>query len=274
MLIKDFKYYNERRNQTLKTYGLDTLELCFEDSDWWQNYPQQNFDYQFNSWGFRGEEYTQYIGKPVNICLGDSFTVNVGAPIEYSWCSQIAQQTQLPCINLGIDGAGNDAIKLVHDRACDLFDVQNTFVMYSFFHRKLDNGNLVQDARLDHTDFLQYRIDNAVECFLPFWAWTCEEIEYIEKTGIFYLRENNLPYASVDHLDPRYFVHRARYQELQGDTWPNYHEFINGAEPHPDMYNDQFGNFVNEKMFYVNRDGLHMNETANKIYADYLLSKL
>ena len=24
-----------------------------------------NFDYQFNSWGFRGPEYEEYIGKPV-----------------------------------------------------------------------------------------------------------------------------------------------------------------------------------------------------------------
>ena len=274
MLTEDFKYYNERRNQSLVTYGLDSSKLCFAGKEWWNDHPVQDFDYKFNSWGFRGNEYTDLIGKPVNICLGDSFTVNVGAPIEHSWCSQLAKHTELPCVNLGIDGAGNDAIKLIYNRACKLFDVQNTFVMYSFFHRKLHKGNLLQDARLDCNGFLQYRIQNAIECFLPFWAWNNEEIEYIQKAGIFYLQENNLPYATVDHLDPRYFVHQDRYQQLQGSTWPSYHEFVNGAESHPDMYNNQFGNFVNEKMLYVNRDGLHMNQSANKIYADYFLSKI
>ena len=31
-----------------------------------------------------------------------------------------------------MDGAGNDAIKLVYERACEIFDVQNTFVMYPY----------------------------------------------------------------------------------------------------------------------------------------------
>lgn len=274
MLIEDLKYFNERKNLKLNNYGLDRQTHCFIDKEWWISHPIQDFNYNFNSWGFRGEEYNQYIGKPVNICLGDSFTVNVGGPIEHSWCSQIAQQTKIPCINLGIDGAGNDTIKLIYDRACDLFDVQNTFVMYSFFHRKLHNGNLLQDANLDYNSFPQYRIKNAIECFLPFWAWTFEEIEYIKKTGIFYLRKNNLTYADVDQLDRRYFVNKELYQQWQGSSWPSYRDFINGADPHPDMYTELFGNVVNEKMFYVNRDGLHMNQTANKIYADYFITRL
>jgi len=233
----------------------------------------QDFDYKFNSWGFRGNEYTDLIGKPVNICLGDSFTVNVGAPIEHSWCSQLAKHTELPCVNLGIDGAGNDAIKLIYNRACNVFDVQYTFVMYSFFHRKLYKGNLLQDASLDYSSFPQHRIQNAFECFLPFWAWSDNESQYIDQSGIFYLKSSNPVYSDIQHLDRKHHIDQKKYAELQGNTWPSYYEFINGSEPHKDMYTS-FGNIVDEKMLHVNRDGLHMNQKANQAYVEYFLSKM
>ena len=92
----------------------------------------------------RDQEFDVFAGKSVNICLGDSFVVNQGDVVENAWPQQLNQRTQLPTLNLGLDGAGNDTIKLIYDRACKIFNVENVFVMYSFFHRRLEDNILTQ----------------------------------------------------------------------------------------------------------------------------------
>lgn len=136
MLINDFKYFHNKSKYHKKTSGMDHPKEAYRLKADWYTYTTQDFDYKFNTWAFRGPEYAQYVGKSVNICLGDSFTVNVGESINNSWCSQLAKNFDIPTLNLGMDGAGNDAIRLVYDRACKIFDVRDTFVMYrSLFYR-------------------------------------------------------------------------------------------------------------------------------------------
>jgi len=214
MLITDLDYFKRSANYTSKTRGIDDPNKsphCTNKD--WHEYPVQDFDYEFNSWGFRGLDYEQYIGKPVNICLGDSFTVNIGGPIEHSWTSQLALQFDIPTLNLGMDGAGNDAIKLVYDRACALFKVKDTFVMYSFLHRRLHLDEFIQvaDEFVDNKEyFLKHRITNAYETALPLYGFSNIEKALLKHCKIFTI-----------------------------DTKQR------------------------------NRDGFHMNEETNKIYADY-----
>jgi len=218
MLINDLNYFNRSANYTGKTSGIDHPNKSERTVKDWYAYPIQDFDYKFNSWGFRGPEYEQYIGKPVNICLGDSFTVNIGGPIEHSWCSQLAEYFDIPTINLGMDGAGNDAIKLVYDRASAVFDIKNTFVMYSFLHRRLCKDLTfiqVTDEFIDNRDyFLKHRITNAYETTLPLYCWTKVERAFLKYAGIF-----------------------------TQDTTER------------------------------NRDGFHINQKTNKIYADYFYNQ-
>jgi len=193
-MITDFAYYKRKANFKSKYSGIDDPSNKHSKSPagWFANYPVQNFDYQFNSWGFRGSEYDKFIGKPVNICLGDSFTVNVGGPIEHSWTSRLQEYLNLPTLNLGMDGAGNDAIRLVYDRAIKLFDVQQVFVMYSHFHRRLHNkefthyGPSKHASAPPHSDeenfsyFEQQYIGGAYEAFLPTWCYKDTELKYIK----------------------------------------------------------------------------------------------
>jgi len=275
MLIDDLKYFKRTRNYTNRFNGMDhpLKSANYTSKKFWE-YPVQDFDYQYNSWGFRGPEYEQYIGKPVNICLGDSFTVNVGGPVDHSWCIQLAEHFDIPTLNLGMDGAGNDAIKLVYNRACKVFDVQNTFVMYSYLHRRLINGEFIQDVKEDKENFeyfLEQRIPNVVECALPFWCWSDQEKEFIREQGLFFLDTDNIVNFN-DNLSAnrKIIVVESSYNNLRDPDWPTYTEFINGADPHQDMFTEQFGQFVDGKLLYVNRDGHHMNNNLNNIYADYL----
>jgi hypothetical protein len=277
MLINDLNYFKRSSNYHKKFSEMDTpgnniLAMSVED---FHDYPIQDFDYQFNSWGFRGPEYKQYISNPVNICLGDSFTVNIGGPIEHSWCSKLAEHFDIPTINLGMDGAGNDAIKLVYNRACKLFDVQNTFVMYSFLHRRLINGEFRQEVYKDNENFeyfLEQRIPNVIECALPLWCWPEEEKQFLSNQGIYFLDVPWVLYFSDHQAIDRRFIVKESYNNLRGPDWPSFKEFVNGADPHPDMFTKQFGQFISHCV-YTNRDGYHMNYNTNKEYADYLYTK-
>jgi hypothetical protein len=273
MLINDLEYFELSANYSNNTSGLDHPDQSYRTTEDWYAYPVQDFDYQFNSWGFRGSEYDQYIGKPVNICLGDSFTVNVGGPIEHSWCRQLAQHLNIPTLNLGMDGASNDAIKLVYDRACKIFDVQNTFVMYSYLHRRLVDNKFEQKVFDDSENFkyfLKHRIPNVFECTLPCWNWTNEEEQFLSELEIYFF---NIPlYFSDNQEIDRKLIDKDRYNTLRGTDWPTLEQFIQGAEPHPDMITKEFGKFVSS-LTCKNRDGHHMNQETNKVYADYFYNQ-
>lgn len=278
MLINDLNYFKNSANYFNITSGIDHPDEC-QEKLWWYTYLVQDFEYQFNSWGFRGPEYDQHIGKPVNICLGDSFTVNLGGPIEHSWCSQLAEQFDIPTINLSMDGAGNDAIRLVYNRACEIFDVQNTFVMYSFFHRRLQNKKFIQIVEEDSVNFeyfLTQRIQNVYEAALPNRVWLKSEQDFLDELGIFRFEEPQQYY--LDHKDTvdrnrKLYILESSYNSLLGSEWPKYKNFIKGAEPHPDMLTREFGAFLIDQAFFVNRDGFHLNQETNKIYADYFYNQ-
>lgn len=207
MLINDFEYYNRSKNYYGKTSGLDHPLNSWRTTEDWHAYPIQDFDYRFNSWGFRGRDYEKYIGQKVNICLGDSFTVNLGGPIEHSWCSQLAERFDIPTLNLGMDGAGNDAIAILYRRACKLFDVQNSFVMYSFIHRRLNKKmKFIQggdDIYANSDYFLKQRLLGIHETALPDWCWTPNELSFLKHCKIYF-------YSNMEDKQIRKTIERNR----------------------------------------------------------------
>lgn len=224
MIIEDFQCYIENSNKHVKYNGLDKQERCLLGKHYWKNYSIQDFDYYFNSWGFRGPDYASLLGKPVNICLGDSFTVNMGGPVEHGWVYQLAKNFTIPTLNFGMDGASNDALKIVCNRAKKIFDVKNIFVMYSFLHRRLDKGHFIQTANEFTTNidfFNKNRLEDCIESALPFWCFNTEEKMFLQSKQIYFFE------CPADNKD--------------FDT-----------------------------KYYVNRDGFHMNQKINKIYADNL----
>lgn len=266
MLINDLEYFVRSSNYSAKYSGMDSPDHCMF-KEWFDDCPIQDFDYQFNSWGFRGPEYDHYIGKPVNICLGDSFTVNVGGPIEHSWPSLLQEKFDIPCLNLGMDGAGNDAIRLVYNRACEIFDVQKTFVVYSYLNRRLVNGVFESEPH-SHTDniihFENNFINDAYFNFLPLWCYTDEELGYISSLSKLYI---DSPHIYWNNTLDRKCCHRKQYNQLKGADWPTYDEFLAGADPHPDVYTQKFRL---RTYLYNNRDLHHLNLEGNQKLANNL----
>jgi len=272
MIIEDLDYYKTSANYTSKLSGIDNPRDFYIDSEWWYGYPVQDFDYQFNSWGFRGPEYTQYIGKPINICIGDSFTVNIGGPIEHSWSSQLTERFVIPTINLGMDGAGNDSIKLVYDRACEIFDVQNTFVMYSFFHRRLKNNEFIHVGCLDDKENINYfeknMIQDAIYTFLPSWCWNENELNYLQSK-----HKNNLYNLFNSNSITSTPISKKLYNDYKGNDWVSYDEFTKGIINEAMQDDEIFVNYIKNRCDNVNRDSYHLNKLANQIVADFLWSQ-
>ena len=285
------KYYSTRANKTfLPPFGLDYPGNSFVTAQDWNNHSIQDYTYSFNSWAFRGDDYSQYIGKPVNICLGDSFTLNIGGPIEHSWPSQLSKHFDIPTLNLGIDGAGNDTIAMIYNWAIETFDVKHTFVMYSFFHRRYDNVNKLllghsEDLPNDNENikyFENHKIKNSYFTFLPQWCWSEEEFEYINnyyaKHTVVTNTNDLLPTASILE-NSRFLIDKNQYNIFRGADWPSYTQFVNGIDLSADLYNEIVNLPVVDKLtslrkVFSNRDGFHLNKDANEMVCNYFLKQL
>ena len=70
------------------------------------------FTYQFNSLGFRCNEFTS---EPSIMFLGCSYTIGIGLPLETIWPELISAQLKMQCVNLGVGGSSCDtAFRLCH----------------------------------------------------------------------------------------------------------------------------------------------------------------
>lgn len=91
-------------NKVATTSGIDSLLRC-QDKNHFLTYPYEVF-YQYNSRGFRDEEWPTTLDNVI-WCLGDSYTVGIGSPLEHTWVKILEQKTSLRCINVSMDGASN-----------------------------------------------------------------------------------------------------------------------------------------------------------------------
>lgn len=281
MILKKLipKYWLIRTKKTFDPpFGLDSAEYNKEN---WYDYPIKDYNYKFNEWAFRGEDYSQYKNKPVNVCLGDSFTVNIGGPIEHSWPAQLSKNFNIPTLNFGIDGAGNDIIKLLYNYLIDYFDVQNTFVMYSFFHRRYNNSSksLVHNGCLDdHENFSYFennKLKNVYYTFLPPWCWSDGEKDYIsskhESHYIFQYKHYDLNFLNNNRF---LFTSSKRYNNAKVQGWPTYKEFIDNKPLEDWLYKEIFVTQFDNLFRCANRDGFHLNYDGNKMVCDYFLSQV
>lgn len=104
-------YYKNFANQNLKWLPCDTEELFQQNLQTKYNLLQRygwidrSFNYSFNSFGFRCNEFTD---NPSVMFLGCSYTIGIGLPIENVWASLIAKKLNLQSANLAIGGSSPD----------------------------------------------------------------------------------------------------------------------------------------------------------------------
>lgn len=135
-------FLSNRIDQHWDYSGLDSPESNFDKKKFW-HYPY-DISYDYNSRGFRDVEWpldNKSLSDAI-WCVGDSFTVGLGAPITHTWPYLLQQITHCRTINVALDGASNNWIAR---RACDILRAvqpRNMVIMLSFAERRessLDN---------------------------------------------------------------------------------------------------------------------------------------
>lgn len=101
-------------NQTLEWLPTDTKESyqrLVQDPTHREYFANLGWDqpgaitYQFNSQGFRADE---FVNGPYLVALGCSYTVGIGLPDQVTWPRQVATRLGLACANLAWGGYSTD----------------------------------------------------------------------------------------------------------------------------------------------------------------------
>lgn len=179
----------ELSNKKFDFYDPDTFKNC-RDKNHFLDYP---FDitYQFNVRGFRDQDWPNDLSDVI-WCLGDSATLGIGSPNDFSWPSQVEKITGKRTINLGIRATNNFIIATIAFEILKCVKPLNILILWTFFERrphyhhqyfenlKESSIQLVLDDEYDHLVYFQTCLDqiNRVNCdskvihgFAPY-AWT------------------------------------------------------------------------------------------------------
>jgi hypothetical protein len=115
---------------------MDSLELC-GDKKHFKSYPY-NITYNYNSRGFRDAEWPDNIEELQSSiwCVGDSFTVGLGSPLEHTWVYQVSKQLNRRTINVSMDGASNMWIARKSLDIVDKIKPAHLIIQWSYISRR------------------------------------------------------------------------------------------------------------------------------------------
>jgi hypothetical protein len=135
MILPDF-VCPSRVNQHWKYSGVDSPDLCL-DKKHFNSYPYA-IEYVYNSRGYRDQEWPTQLNqlKDAVWCIGDSFTVGLGSPVEHTWCYILQQQTGQRTINVSMDGASNNWIARQAQNILTEICPEMLIIHWSYLHRR------------------------------------------------------------------------------------------------------------------------------------------
>ena len=166
MILPDF-ILPSRANRQWKYSGLDSLDLCLDKKHFF-SYPH-TVEYKYNSRGFRDQEWPTDINelKKAIWCVGDSFTVGLGSPLEHTWAYQLSQKLNKRTINVSMDGASNEWIARKVLQLYETISPELIVIQWSYAHRREHKNILLsdEDRRIYYCKEELYQdADNIVSC--------------------------------------------------------------------------------------------------------------
>jgi hypothetical protein len=192
-----------RVNQHWQYSGLDSIEHCL-DKTHFKQYPH-SVSYQYNSRGFRDQEWPDSVDelKKAIWCVGDSFTVGLGSPVEHTWPRLLQKQTGRRVINVSMDGASNNWIARRTALIQKEINPTNIVIMWSYLHRREHKDcNLDDEQRRIYTvaSTNLENIDNFQDC-----------VEIVKHNNVIQL-------AIPDYSPTSNF--QNRWNTVRGPGWP------------------------------------------------------
>jgi hypothetical protein len=210
MILPDF-ILPSRVNQTWAYNAMDSLQHCF-DKKHFKSYPHL-IEYKYNSRGFRDTEWPDTIDelKQAVWCVGDSFTVGLGSPVEHTWPYQVGKKLEQRTINVSMDGASNmwiarKVVKLIESVSPELIVIQWSYTN----RRESDNTDWTDEERKIHLEKTQIQDDmqNTMMCiesvmekctkkivhsFIPNFSWATDKLQLQDKI-------NRLPILTIPEI--------------------------------------------------------------------------
>ena len=126
-------YLSTFANKHWHTSGIDSPELCSNRRHYF-SYPHK-VEYCYNSRGFRDAEWPENLDDVI-WCVGDSFTVGLGSPLEHTWPYILQQRSGRRTINVSMDGASNNWIARRGSAILAEFPNAVIVTQWSFLHRR------------------------------------------------------------------------------------------------------------------------------------------
>lgn len=185
--------------------GIDQESACL-DPEHFLTYPY-NVDYIYNERGFRDLPWPRSdsgLRKAV-WCIGDSFTVGLGAPWLHTWPSRLSAVKQVRTINISMDGASNEWIVRTAQKIAKLISPANIIVMWSFTHRREHpDSSLPDSSRKQHyvKSTAEQDWDNFLKC-----SQSLKEIN------------SNIVEFAVPNFHKHEFILKM-WNSIRGEDWP------------------------------------------------------
>lgn len=126
-------YLSTTANKHWQESGPDSLESCL-DHEHYLSFPHR-VDYHYNSRGFRDAEWPNDLSDVI-WCIGDSFTVGLGSPVEHLWPTILQNRAGHRTINVSMVGASNNWISRIGVAILKQFPQAKLVVHWSFIHRR------------------------------------------------------------------------------------------------------------------------------------------
>lgn len=142
MILPDLKIITHK-NKKYYYSGMDSPQSALDPTHW-KNFPHK-VNYNFNSRGFRGYEWPESESELRSSiwCIGDSFTVGLGSPIEHTWPMILRDNIKKPTINVSLDGASNEWITKTCTSVINEVNPEYIIICWSYPERRYNlNLNL------------------------------------------------------------------------------------------------------------------------------------
>lgn len=151
MILPDF-ILPSRVDQIWSESGMDSLADCL-DKKHFKSYPYP-IEYRYNSRGYRDQEWPTKLTELQDAvwCIGDSFTVGIGSPLEHTWPYILQQKTKCRVINISMDGASNEWILRKASTLLKTINPKNIVIHWSYIERRenFKNNSLLNRHWLRH----------------------------------------------------------------------------------------------------------------------------
>jgi len=205
-----------RINQFWTTSGMDSLDSCLNKQHF-LDYPHP-VQYHYNSRGFRDSEWPNTIEELQNAiwCVGDSFTVGVGSPYEFTWPQVLANATGRRCINVSMDGASNAWISRRARQIIHEVNPSHMVVLWSYIHRReLADFNRPDEARMLYFDKHHSELDDLkdfINCYNNLKNCTAS-------TNIF---NGIIPHSGFPNMSVVYDHMTQSWNNIKDPSWPEF----------------------------------------------------